>query len=185
EVWVSKEINDINTEDKLYDLCKKFMIERFKVTNLEKEQLEIIQPVKQTIITRKHITIRYIHTLIGHQDDDGCVVLNEKVADYYGFKSVEECLQHLRKYFKTERVTKFHHNVWVTACTIWYLRLIAVDHRHEWIANYEKSSKWLTRQCNGDTNLENEIMECAKKFIIERYEVDKEAIEADDSFIAA
>ncbi|CAG8611584.1 1530_t:CDS:2, partial [Cetraspora pellucida] len=185
ELWVSKEINDINTEDKLYDLCRKFMIERFKVTNFEKEQLEIIQPVKPTIITRKHINIRYIHTLIGHQDDDGCVVLNEKVADYYGFKSVDECLQHLRKYFKTERVTKFHHNVWVTACTIWYLRLIAVDHRHEWIANYEKSSKWLTRQCNGDTNLENEIMECAKKFIVERYAVDKEAIEADESFIAA
>ncbi|CAG8779659.1 19414_t:CDS:2, partial [Cetraspora pellucida] len=185
EVWVSKEINGINTEDRLYDLCRKFMIERFKVTNLEKEQLEIIQPVKPTIITRKHIIIRYIRKLIGHQNDNGCVVLNKKVADYYGFKSVEEFLQHLRKYFKTERVTKLHHNVWVTACTIWYLRLIAVDHRHEWIANYEKSSKWLTRQCNGDTNLENEIMECGKKFIVERYEVDKEAIEADYSFIAA
>ncbi|CAG8725754.1 3161_t:CDS:2, partial [Racocetra persica] len=149
------------------------------------KQNEIITPVKHTIITRKVITIRHIRTLTNHQDDDGCIALNEKVAEYYGFKSVDECLQHLRKFFKTERITKLHHNVWVTACTIWYLRLVAVDHRPDWVANYEKSSSWLTKQCNGDTNLENEIMECAKNFVVQRYQVDKEAIAADNSFVAA
>ncbi|CAG8590845.1 8050_t:CDS:2, partial [Racocetra fulgida] len=122
EVWVSKEINDINIEDRLYDLCRTFMIERFKVKDFEKEQMEIITPVKHTIITRKVVTVRHIRTLTNHQDDDGCVVLNEKVAEYYGFKN---------------------------------------------------------------TNLENEIMECAKKFVVDRYDVDKEAIAADNSFIAA
>ncbi|CAG8713610.1 12147_t:CDS:2, partial [Racocetra fulgida] len=74
----TEKINNIEAEDRLYDLCKNFIIERFKVKNLEKEQLEIITPVKQAIITRKNINIRYICTLIGHQDDDGCVTLNEK-----------------------------------------------------------------------------------------------------------
>ncbi|KAF0546326.1 membrane bound c2 domain-containing protein [Gigaspora margarita] len=181
---IIKEINNVVAEDRLYNLCKTFIIERFKVKNLEKEQLEIIEPAKVTIINRKIITIRHVRTLLSHQSDDGCVVLNEKVAEYFGF-SVDEFLQHLRKYFKTERVTKLHHGVWVTACVIWYLRLVAVDHRHEWIVNYEKSSEWLTNQCNGDTFLEEEINECARKFVVSRYEVEKDAIDADNSFVAA
>ncbi|CAG8462401.1 6009_t:CDS:10 [Racocetra fulgida] len=138
--WIIKEINDINTEDRLYDLCRTFIIERFKIKTFEKEQVEIISP-----------------------DNDGCVALNEKIADYYGFKSVDEFLQHLQKYFNAE---------------------LAVDYRQEWITNYEKSSNWLTRQYNGDIALENEIMDCAKKFIVSRYEVDNEAIEADNGFIS-
>ncbi|CAG8437102.1 2128_t:CDS:10, partial [Scutellospora calospora] len=185
EDWVSKEINNFEIEDRLIDLCKKFVIVHFKVNinNLDKAQLEIINPVKQTIITRKIITIRYICTLIAHQNKDGYILLNEKVADYYGFKSVDEFILYLKKYFKTEHVTKVHYNVWVTACTIWYLRLVAVDHRLEWISNYEKLSEWLTKQYNGDTELENEIMRCAREFIVSRYEVDKDAIEIDNSFI--
>ncbi|RIB17643.1 hypothetical protein C2G38_2037579 [Gigaspora rosea] len=67
----------------------------------------------------------------------------------------------------------------------WYLRLVAVDHRHEWIANYEKSSEWLTKQFIGDTSLEKEIYECARIFVVSRYEVEKYAINADNSFVAA
>ncbi|CAG8459731.1 8464_t:CDS:2, partial [Scutellospora calospora] len=187
EVWLSKEINNIEIENQLYDLCKKFIYNRFNINikNLDKAQLEIIDTAKQTIITRKIITIRYIRTLISHQNKDGCIDLNEKVADYYGFKNVDEFKQHLEKFFKTERVTKIHYNVWVTACTIWYLRLVAVDHRNEWISNYEKLSEWLTKQCNGDNELENEVMGCAREFIASRYEVDNGAIEADNSFITA
>ncbi|CAG8815189.1 12275_t:CDS:2, partial [Gigaspora rosea] len=180
ETWLSKEINNVDAEDRLYSLCKTFIIERFKVKNLEKEQLEIIEPAKVTIINRKINTIRHVRTLLTHQSYDGCVVLNEKVAEYFGFKSVDEFLQYLRKYFKTERVSKLHQNVWVTACVVWYLRLVAVDHRQEWIANYEKSSEWLTKQFNGDIILEKEIYECARIFVISRHEVDKEAIEADN-----
>ncbi|CAG8564968.1 9875_t:CDS:10, partial [Dentiscutata erythropus] len=185
ESWLSKEINNIDCEDRLYDLCRKFIVERFKVKNFEKEQLEIIEPAKQTIITRKVITIRHVRTLLSHQSDDGCIELNEKVAEFFGFKSVDEFKQHLEKHFKTERVNKLHHNAWVTACVVWYLRLVALDHRHEWIGNYEKSSEWLKKLCKGDTALESEINDCAKKFIISRYEVDNDAIEADTSFIAA
>ncbi|CAG8814261.1 16423_t:CDS:2, partial [Gigaspora rosea] len=61
----------------------------------------------------------------------------------------------------------------------------AVDHRHEWIANYEKSSEWLTKQFIGDTSLEKEIYECARIFVVSRYEVEKYAINADNSFVAA
>ncbi|CAG8713061.1 4588_t:CDS:2, partial [Gigaspora rosea] len=185
ETWLSKEINNVDAEDRLYNICKTFIIERFKVKKLEKEQLEIIEPAKATIINRKIITIRHVRTLLSNQSDDGCVVLDEKVAEYFGFKSVDECLQHLRKHFKTERVSKLHQNAWVTACVVWYLRLVAVDHRHEWIANYEKSSEWLKKQCNGDAVLEKEINECARNLVMSRYEVDKDAIEADNSFVAA
>ncbi|CAG8810959.1 30816_t:CDS:2, partial [Gigaspora margarita] len=185
ETWLSKEINYVDAEDRLYNLCKTFIIERFKVKNLEKEQLEIIEPAKVTIINRKIITIRHVRTLLSHQSDDGCVVLNEKVAEYFGFKSVDECLHHLRKHFNKERVSKLHQNAWTTACVVWYLRLVAVDHRHEWIANYEKSSEWLKQQCNGNAALEKEINECARRFVVSRYEVDKNAIEADNSFVVA
>ncbi|CAG8473033.1 16323_t:CDS:10, partial [Dentiscutata erythropus] len=171
ESWLSKEINNIDAEDSLYYLCRKFIVERFNVKNFEKEQLEIIEPAKQTIITRKVITIRHVRTLLSHQSDDGCVELNEKVAEFFGFKSVDEFLQHMQKHFKTERVSKPHHNAWVTVCVVWYLRFVALDHRHEWIGNYEKSSEWLKKLCKGDTALEKEINDCAKKFIISRYEM--------------
>ncbi|KAF0430579.1 membrane bound c2 domain-containing protein [Gigaspora margarita] len=124
ETWLSKEINIVDAEDRLYNLCKTFIIERFKVKNLEKEQLEIIEPANVTIINRKVNTIWHVRTLLSHQSDDGCVVLNEKVAEYFGFKSVDECLQHLRKHFKTERVSKLHQNAWTTACVVCFVAAI-------------------------------------------------------------
>ncbi|RIB01590.1 hypothetical protein C2G38_2230354 [Gigaspora rosea] len=143
ETWLSKEINNVDAEDRLYSLCKTFIIERFK-------------PKLPLLIESLSLS---------------------GIAD--------EFLQYLRKYFKTERVSKLHQNVWVTACVVWYLRLVAVDHRHEWIANYEQSSEWLTKQFNGDTSLEKEIYECARILVVSRYEVETYVINADNSFVAA
>ncbi|CAG8589293.1 862_t:CDS:10, partial [Diversispora eburnea] len=185
EEWLNLQIDDTDAEDRLYETCKKFIIDIFKVTSFEDGQLKILTQDKKIIVTRKTITVRFIRRIVRYQAEDGSIALNENVANFYGFQSEDEFINHLKKYFKTERVTKLHINVWVTACTIWYLRLVATDHNNEWSQNYEKSLEWLVKQCKEDTKLENEIFDCAKKFVVERYQVDKEAEEADRRFIKA
>jgi hypothetical protein len=71
----------------------------------------------------------------------------------------------------------------VTAITIYYFRLVAVDHRQEWINQYERAYGWLKLQLNGDEKLEMEVLECARKLVVERYQVDKDAFTADESFV--
>ena len=63
-----------------------------------------------------------------------------------------------------------------------YLRFVALDYRNEWIDVFNKASEYLRVQCNNDSGLEDEVLECARKFIFERYHVDKESVEADSSF---
>ncbi|CAG8784495.1 2521_t:CDS:2, partial [Acaulospora morrowiae] len=124
EYWLSTQMNNLDDVDRLYEVCRKFIMERFRIETIDKD-------------TR--ITIRTVKRVISYQNEDGCVDLNEKVAKFYGFQSVEEFKKHLMKYFKTERVTKLHINIWVTAYTIWYLRLVTYNYRQEWIQPYEKS----------------------------------------------
>ncbi|CAG8673239.1 1830_t:CDS:2, partial [Paraglomus brasilianum] len=44
---------------------------------------------------------------------------------FYGFESTTAFTEHLRKCFKSEHVKKVHVDVWVTAVTLWYMRLVA------------------------------------------------------------
>jgi hypothetical protein len=138
---------------------------------------------KRVIVTRELVTVRVIRRIHGYQTKEGCIPHDDKTAEYFGFENTEQFTKHLQNYFKSERVTKVQH-VWASACTIWYLRYVAVDHRQEWVGIHDKAFEYLKAQCN-DSGLENEVLECAKKFIIERYQVDKESIEADRSFAEA
>ncbi|RHZ51819.1 hypothetical protein Glove_469g43 [Diversispora epigaea] len=185
EEWLNSQIDDVDIEDRLYETCKKFIIELFKITSFEDNQLKVLAQDKKEIVTRKNITVRFIRCIIKYQVEDGSIALNEKVANFYAFQSEDEFIKHLKNYFKTELVTKLHINIWVAACTIWYLRLVAIDYSNEWSRNYEKLSEWLVKQYKEDTQLVNEILECAKKFVVERYQVDKEAEEADRRFVSA
>jgi len=63
------------------------------------------------------------------------------------------------------------------------MRLVAVDYRADWTERYSWSYVWLKAQINQDAQLEKEIFESAKKWVIERYQVDKEVLVADDSFV--
>jgi hypothetical protein len=36
--WLSSEINNVELEDKLYEACEKFIIDRFQIKNFEDEQ---------------------------------------------------------------------------------------------------------------------------------------------------
>lgn len=73
-------------------------------------------------------------------------------------------------------------NVWITAVTIHYWRLVAIDHRKEWYSCYEKADEWLRVQCKHDAVVLKEIHECARKLVIERYQVDQESLQVDRSF---
>jgi len=184
EEWLSSEIDNIEQEDKLYEICEKFIIDKFQVKDLEEEQKIVLVSVKKrVIITRKIVNIRVVRRIRSYQTKEGSIPLNNKTAEYFGFDSTEEFTKQLQTYFKSERVKKVEH-VWASACIIWYLRYVALDYRNDWLDVFDKTSEYLSAQCN-DSELEDEVLECARKFISERCQVDKESIEADKSFAVA
>jgi len=64
---------------------------------------------------------------------------------------------------------------------------VAVDYRNDWLDSYDKAYLWLKLQFKNDAQLEREVFESAKKFVVERYEVDKdkEVYKVDESFVSA
>ena len=112
-------------------------------------------------------------------------MLNEKTAGFYGFKTSDAFSISLKKYFVSERVSKVDSQVWVTAVTLWYWRLVAVDYKHDWLDRYDKAHAWLKLHLKGDAQLEEEILESAKKFVVEKYKVEKEVFAIDESFVSA
>ena len=127
------------------------------------------------------VNIRVVRRIHNYQIQDGSIPLNNKTAEYFGFDSTEDFTKQLQTYFKSERVNKVEH-LQASTCIIWYLRYVALDYCNEWISIFDKASENLRVQCN-DSGLEDEVLECARKFIFERYQVDKESVEADNSFV--
>jgi len=139
----------------------------------------------KTILTRKAITSRTVKRFFVHQSESGAFSLNEKTAGFYGFETSDAFSVSLKKYFVSERVKKVDHQVWVTAVTLWYWRLVAVDYKHDWVERYDRAYAWLKLHLQNDAQLEREILESAKKFVIERYAVEKEVFAIDESFASA
>ncbi|CAG8486360.1 2534_t:CDS:10, partial [Funneliformis caledonium] len=186
EEWLSLEIDDIELEDKLYGACERFITERFQIKEYEDQQQKcLVTRDKREIITRKSITSRKVRYILNYQTKAGSVPLNNKTTEFFGFESTEEFTKELQTHFHSESVTKVHQDVWVTASTIWFLRYVAVDFRQNWVKVYDQASEYLRVQCNGDSKLEQEILESARNFIIKRHQVDKTSIEDDNSFASA
>ncbi|CAI2197485.1 11417_t:CDS:2, partial [Funneliformis geosporum] len=81
-------------------------------------------------------------------------------------------------HFVSERTSKLDKNIITTAISLYYLRLVAFEHRTDWIKSYDKSSAWLKQQVKND-EIEHELTDIAKKFVINTYKVKAETIEAD------
>ncbi|CAB4413736.1 unnamed protein product [Rhizophagus irregularis] len=181
EEWLSSEVNNIELEDKLYEICEKFIIEKFNVKDFEEEQkIVLISTHKRFILTRKMVTIRIVRRILAYQTQDGNIPLNNKTAELLGFENAEDLKKELQTYFKSENVKKVEH-LWASACIIWYLRYVALDYRNDWLKSFEKTSEYLRVQCN-DSKLEQEVLDCAKEFIRKRYQVDNESVEEDNKF---
>jgi len=56
-----------------------------------------------------------------------------------------------------------------------------VDHRDKWAITYKKSSAWLSAQIN-NKEVEKELLEAARIFVVKRYQVDEETLRLDESF---
>ena len=120
-----------------------------------------------------------------HQSESGAFSLNEKTANFYGFETSDEFSASLKKHFVSERVKKVDNQVWITAVTLWYWRLVAVDHKHDWLDRYDLAYAWLKHHLQNDAQLEKEVLESAKKFVVERYKVEKDVFTIDESFVSA
>ncbi|PKK79235.1 hypothetical protein RhiirC2_705199 [Rhizophagus irregularis] len=112
EEWLGSEIDNIELEDKLYEICENFIIKRFNIKDLDEEQKNILISVKKrVIITRKLVTIRVIRRIHVYQTQDRAIPL-DKTAELLGFENTEDLKKELQTYFKSESVKKVE-RLWV------------------------------------------------------------------------
>lgn len=139
-------------------------------------------PGKVTVITREHVTKTLVKRYFDYyKEDEGRFCLDDDFAKLLSFQSSKAFEISLRGHFKSERTSKLETDVLVTAVTVYYFRLVAVDHKSEWASAHTKTRKWLTAKC-GSAEVEQEVMEYAKKYVVEKYHVDRKTIELDNKF---
>ncbi|CAB4436010.1 unnamed protein product [Rhizophagus irregularis] len=97
EEWLGSGIDNIELEDKLYEICENFIIKRFNIKDLDEEQKNILISVKT----------------------NGAIPL-DKTAELLGLENTEDLKKELQTYFKSESVKKVEH-LWACACIIWCL----------------------------------------------------------------
>ncbi|CAB5365167.1 unnamed protein product [Rhizophagus irregularis] len=139
EEWLGSEIDNIELEDKLYEICENFIIKRFNIKDLDEEQKNILISVKKrVIITRKLVTIRVIRRIHVYQTQDRAIPL-DKTAELLGFENTEDLKKELQTYFKSESVKKVER--------LWVLRLESD------VLEYEvEDSKYITQTYNFSLN---------------------------------
>ncbi|CAG8742713.1 34749_t:CDS:2, partial [Racocetra persica] len=186
ESWLSENVTDSEVEERLYNYSNKFVIQRFKVTQWIDENQQISLGVlsisSRRIITRKHVDIRIVRRFISYQNESGCFELTPQLAEALGFSSVDEAKKHIEAHFSSsQRTAQFDANVWSTAILIWFIRYVLVDYRYEWASIYQKANDWLCQQVK-EKDVRDELLESARDFVVKRFEVEKDAIEEDESF---
>ncbi|CAG8527252.1 15676_t:CDS:2, partial [Cetraspora pellucida] len=187
ESWLSEHVTDVEVEERLYNYSNKFVIQRFKVTQWVDENQQrsvgVFVISKKLIITRRHVDIRIVHRFITYQNGVGCFKLTTQLAEALGFNSVEEAKKHFETYFVSysPRTAQFDINVWSTAILNWFIRYVLVDFRNEWADIYQKAYNWLCQQVRDD-KIRDELLEAARNFVVNRFEVENDVIEEDISF---
>ncbi|CAI2201878.1 4706_t:CDS:1, partial [Funneliformis geosporum] len=93
-----------------------------------------------------------------------------------------EAKKNFETHFATyAKASKLDANVYSSAVMIWYMRYVLVDFRGEWADKYKKTAMWISEQVKDD-QVENEVLEAARNFVMKRFEVDGESIQEDESF---
>src|SRR6185312_15848518 len=98
----------------------------------------------------------------------------------YEYKNSGEFSADLEDYFSSGRMNDIEDRIRATAVTLQYWELVAADFRNDWYNSSVKARSWLRSQLQNDIQLEKEVLECARKFIAERYEVDDESVMFDE-----
>ena len=156
----------------------RYVIKHYNVTEWESEEhkqsLGVVE--KKTIITRRTITVRVIRRIISYQSETGSYKLDTHLAGSLGFESTEAAQKELQTHFSSySKVAKLDVHVYSTAILLWYFRYTMVDHRDKWAITYKKSSAWLSAQIN-NKEVEKELLEAARRFVVKRYQVDEETL---------
>ena len=198
ETCISESVNDVEVEERLYAAVNSYVIKRYSITKWESDEHKRICGVavetktetktetkaKTTIITHRTITIHVIRRIISYQSESGSYKLDTHLAGSLGFESTEVAQKALQTHFSSySKVAKLDVHIYSTAILLWYFRYTMVDHRDKWAIAYKKSSAWLSAQIN-NKEVEEELLEAARIFVVKRYEVDEEILEKDKSFKA-
>ncbi|CAG8793616.1 19474_t:CDS:2, partial [Racocetra fulgida] len=100
--------------------------------------------------------IRIVRRFISYQHESGCFELTPQLAEALGFSSVDEAKKHIESHFSSSpKTAQLDANIW--------------------------TSDWLCQQVK-DKEVRDELLESARIFVVKRFEVEKDAIEEDESF---
>ena len=134
-------------------------------------------------ITRSIVTIHHVRRCVSFQKDSGCIELNDQLSEFFGFVSAEEAKKNFEIHFVAySKIPTLDVNVYFSAIMIWYIRYVLIDFRSEWDDKYKETSTWISKQIMDD-QIEKELLEAARIFVIKRFEVDEETLQEDDYFL--
>jgi hypothetical protein len=132
---------------------------------------------KPSLLVKPKVTVESAKKYVTYQKG-GKFTLNDDIAKQLSFENSESFKTSIHKHFDSKLTSKLDVDTLTTAISIYYLRLVNSKHRSEWSSTYESSCKWLKQQIK-DEEVERELLNSAKSYVIITYNVDDETIESD------
>ncbi|CAG8502379.1 24218_t:CDS:2, partial [Racocetra persica] len=203
--WLCQQVKDDKVRDELLEAARNFVVKRFEVEksaieedksfkvsieeeDKRKKQITVSRSITTEVsrsttikVSRNTTTDTVVKKFVTYRTKDGCYKLNDDIAQHLGFHNKESLEKALRSHFISENLSKLHNDILVTAVAIWYFRLLGIDHREHWSNECDVLHKWLSSQIK-DPQIERELLESAKQFMIKRYNIDDEVVGLDASY---
>ncbi|CAG8829419.1 25351_t:CDS:1, partial [Racocetra persica] len=115
---------------------------------------------------RSFVNSETAHIICSAQQDDGSFTLHSFITDHLGIKSVD-VTKSLRRFVGSPQLRECNDSVWHTAFTIYYFRVVLMNHKKEWHHVYDRANKWLSKQIKG-TKLKKKLFSACKQYLIEK-----------------
>ncbi|RIB04274.1 C2 domain-containing protein [Gigaspora rosea] len=64
---------------------------------------------------------------------------------------------------------------------LWFIRYVLIDFRNDWADEYQRAYNWICQQVPYD-KIREELLEAARIFVVNRFKVEDDAINEDESF---
>ncbi|CAG8544597.1 467_t:CDS:1, partial [Diversispora eburnea] len=173
--WITKKINDIETENELYKACEQYLIEQGieAINNHNKEvavdviKIEVSEEMRQTVYSglRNRSNADNVPAICNSQNNDGSFTLHTLITNNLKIQTIDTSLESMKRFVGSQRLRGSDANIWHTAFTITYIKTVLADHEPEWRQFVDRASSWVTNQIK-DTALEKELYSACEQYLI-------------------
>ncbi|RIB18066.1 hypothetical protein C2G38_2086696 [Gigaspora rosea] len=159
--YLSKQIGDAYAEKELLVFTDNYVINKYAKKAIKDKKRSAIVDIQTSTTPDKH------EAAVSKQKDDGSFELNETIC-----KELEVPMKDIVNTIKLSTNNKKLQSLksdswWKTALIMSYLQVAAPYYESQWEDKYNKAREYLSKQI-GDANIENELLKCTNKYVIDR-----------------